>query len=145
MAHWLNCILLSLFPVAARRLTNRVWRAVSFWIHRRPILHSGFVCIYSRESYYYVRVSSPGWWFVGRTGQVFFSGALENWLVLPAVNGMKHPWVVRTDKQMSNQVSMKDCNHTSSQLNIIWKSGSHLVRIVGLFPIGLWTEGKNYT
>lgn len=61
--------------------------------------------------------------------------------VLPAVDGTKRPWVVRTDKQMSNQVSMKGCNHTSIKLNIIWKSGSHLVQIVILFPIRLWTAG----
>lgn len=69
----------------------------------------------------------------------------QNWLVLPAVNSTKRPWVAQRDKQMSNQVSIKGCNHTSSQLNIIWKSDFHLVWLLGLFPIGLWTEDKNNT
>ncbi len=67
---------------------------------------------------------------------------LWNWLLLPAVDCMKRPWVVWRDKQMSNQVSMKGCNHTSSHLNIIWKSVSHLSWIAGLFPIGSWTASK---
>ncbi len=67
---------------------------------------------------------------------------LWNWPLLPAVDCMKRPWVVWRDKQMSNQVSMMGCNHTSRHLNIMWKSVSHLSRITGLFPIGSWTASK---
>lgn len=100
-----------------------------------------FVYLLQRE--YYVRVSSPGWWFFLWEQDKFSSLGPSDLTVLPAVDGTKRPWVVRTDKQMSNQVSMKGCNHTSSKLNIIWKSGSNLFQIVILFPVGLWTAGKN--